>query len=628
MTRPAATALIDPAVLAATETFHGLDKEMLEAIIGCSQVITLLPGEILFHAGESYRNEVYILYSGSIELERVNRTRYRIAEGAFIGLANYLDGSPYTATHQAIENSILLRLAQADLEELERNYPDFDHVLNHFIAERLRRWAPTREAISGTLTLPVSSVMKTPLSVCGGDTSLREAFDMMQSRKIGSLGAVDETGALIGVLTFAGLAESVLHKEAEPEDSILKAACETPRTISPDAPLWKAEEKLHKLGLKYLVVTENHKPLGMLSQTDILRVCYISQNTILERINSAATLEELADFKRNIAEVAQTSRESNRQPSRAVRQLSEVHLAIQQRCVELTLKQLEQQGYGPPPLEYALLIMGSGGRYEMLLNPDQDNGIILADTAEEAGESVLEWFRQFSDLLNRNLDQVGYELCKGNIMARNPMFHKTLSQWKQQISHMVHYPNQKAARWSNIVFDFITLHGDDSLTNDLRQHVFSELANRPKLLEFMVRDDAEGRPPLGFFNQLITDSIKEHKGMIDIKRNGLRIVADAARIFALKHGVSSCNTNDRLKALLRLGIFSSDFIDNVTDAYELMLDQLLSHQIEQTEKGISVDKLIDVEHMSPHNRAMLRAAMRAVKRLQSRLQDEFTTSPF
>jgi CBS domain-containing protein len=619
---------IDPGILAETVTFHNLERELLAAIIECSQLITLKSGEFLFVAGDDYRNQVHILYQGEVDLERSDGSRIPISAGSFIGLANYLDGSPYSTTAHIVRDAKLLQLEHADLEQLERNHPELEKVLNRFIAKRLRRWSPTPAASSGILTQPVSTAMKAPLSVCDGETSLREAFDMMQSRKIGSLGVVDEAGVLLGVLTFAGLAESVLHNMASPDESVLGAACETPRTISPDAPLWEAEEKLHHHNLKYLIVTDHNKPLGMLSQTDIMRALHHSQNATQDRIAATGSLDELARFKISIGEIAQTSRENNRLPSRAVRQLSDVHNAIQHRCIELTLEQMTQKGFGSPPLNYALLVMGSGGRDEMLLNPDQDNGIILADEADEADEDKLEWFRRFSDLLNINLDRVGYELCKGDIMARNPMFHKTLSQWKQQISHMVHHPNQKAARWSNIVFDFATLYGDDSLTIELRRHIFRELKAYPKLLEFMVEDDAEGRPPLGFFNQLITDGDKQHKGMIDIKRNGLRIVGDAARIFSLKYGISACNTNDRLKTLQRLGIFSSDFIGNVTDAYELLLDMLLMHQIEQQAAGLAVDKLIDVEHMSSRNREMLRAAMRAIKRLQSRLQDEFTPSPF
>lgn len=160
--------------------------------------------------------------------------------------------------------------------------------------------------------------------------------------------------------------------------------------------------------------------------------------------------------------------ETNHRPSSAVRLLSEYHLIAQRRAVELTLEWMEDKGLGPPPVGFSVLIMGSGGRLEMLLNPDQDNGIIIEDSPISDSKPVIEWFDQFCNRLNRNLDRIGYPLCPGAIMARNPLYNKTLSKWKAQITRIANQPTEKAARWSNVVFDFDTLYGDDSLTTDLR----------------------------------------------------------------------------------------------------------------------------------------------------------------
>ena len=139
----------------------------------------------------------------------------------------------------------------------------------------------------------------------------------------------------------------------------------------------------------------------------------------------------------------------------------------------------EAQGHGRAPIPYALIIMGSGGRKEMMLDPDQDNGLILADHPASDAEDVDAWFARFSDRLNINLDRVGYILCPGDIMARNPMYRMSLSDWKVQISRMTRQPNEKAARWSNIVFDFNSQYGDDALAQELRSHLNGELGKKP-----------------------------------------------------------------------------------------------------------------------------------------------------
>ncbi len=116
--------------------------------------------------------------------------------------------------------------------------------------------------------------------------------------------------------------------------------------------------------------------------------------------------------------------------------------------------------------------------------------------------------------------------------------------------------------------------------------------------------------------------------MIDIKRNGLRIIADAARIFALQNGVAVQNTTDRLTALVRIGKISNDMRESVSEAYEELLDMLLTHQIKQAENGEKLDKSINPEELTPQTRGSLRMAMRAVKRFQDSLQDEFSASLF
>ena len=208
------------------------------------------------------------------------------------------------------------------------------------------------------------------------------------------------------------------------------------------------------------------------------------------------------------------------------------------------------------------------------------------------------------------------------------MFRKTLSHWEDQIRHLVKHPNQKGARWSNIVFDFETLHGDDQLTHELRSFLLEQIQHNNKLLGFMVEDDAEGSPPLGFFNRLLTVDEGEYEGTIDIKRNGIRLIADAARIYALSAGLSSSNTIDRLQGLVRQGVLSNELVDSTIVAYEELLNVLLEHQISQRDAGMEPNKYINPQSLSAPERSTLRAAMRAIKRLQDKLQGEFGLSAF
>jgi len=605
--------------LAACAGLSGVGDEALRALLAAGRPRVLAAGERLFDAGEDYGGAIYLVTRGALELRDPAGDTVDVGCGGFAGLLDYIDRAPHALTAIAPAGAEVLELKADALEALERRFPDLADLVNRAIAARLRAPDTRRRTLSGVMAQPVRAFMKAPLATCAPQTTLRDACATMHQRKFGSLGVVDAGGGLIGLLTTEGVAEAVVLQGRRPDDPVADALTGLAPTIDSDEPLWRAEEAHQAHGVKYIVVMEDGAPVGMVSQTDILRSLLTSQSRLIDRIGEADDLGDLRRFYVNIADTAMAARETNRLPSTAVRVVSETHRAIQRRCVELTLAGIEAEGRGAAPARFAVLIMGSGGRREMMLDPDQDNGIVMEDGEAAARPEASAWFEAFCDRLNVNLDKVGYVLCPGDIMARNPMFRKTLGQWKSQISHMARFPNEKAARWSNIVFDFDTLHGDDALTAELRAHVNAELKARPGLLGFMVAQDAEGRPSIGWFNRLITASDEERKGKVDIKRNGLRIIADAARIFALANGIGSTNTNDRLRALVREGVLSSDMADSVTAAYEELLDLLMVHQSGQRRRGEALDKLVDPKDLSAYQVDVLKDSMRAVKRLQDLL---------
>ncbi|MCW8881871.1 MAG: DUF294 nucleotidyltransferase-like domain-containing protein [Sedimenticola sp.] len=614
-------------ILAATRTFKEVPIETLKELVACASKRVLPGGVALFRPGEPYKKEIYILLDGTVVMHRPTGRQDTVLPGDLIGLANYLDKNDYTTKTVATNQSVILAIPEDRFKTLEQKRPELFNVLNRVIATKLRERSPDRSISTGVLAQPVTRVMHSPAVFCTAETTLRDAFSMMKARKIGSIVVTDEKGLLRGMLTYAGIAEAVMVNQADPDDRVINVAFETPRVIDPETALWEAEEIMKRHSAEYLIVLEDQHPIGTVSQTDILRILISRPSTLTNRLRDADTIKELANLMPQLVDAAIDIQETNHRPSSAVRLLSEYHLIAQRRTVELTLRWMETKDLGEAPVGFSVLIMGSGGRLEMLLNPDQDNGIIIEDTPISETKEVKDWFDHFCNRLNLNLDRIGYPLCPGAIMARNPLYNKTLAKWKQQISHIVNHPTEKAARWSNVVFDFDTLYGDDSLTTELRRHSLAEIKDKPRLLKLMSDHDAEGKPAIGFFNQLVT--MKDEQGeYIDIKRNGLRIIADAARIFSLQNGIAAQNTTDRLNALTRVGKLSSDFKDSVQEAFEELLDLLLTHQIRQAKSDNELNKLINPERLSPQSRSTLRMAMRAVKRFQERLQDDYATDIF
>jgi CBS domain-containing protein len=606
-----------------TPGFRDLAPAVLEALLGKSTTRRIDTGKTLFEAGQPFLDEVYIVRRGKITLQRADGRTDMATPGYLVGLSSYLGDSPYASSAIAGEDTELLVLTARDLREAERREPTLFDAINRLIGTGLRGRSVTVGRAGNGLTHSAASIMTSPLSTCSADANIRDALQSMLREHVGSLVVVDAAEQLRGMVTFRTLAKRLAEPGVDAALEPVENALQPATTIADDTPLWQAQDLQERDRCRYLVVTQDGRPVGMLSQTDIVHELRAHQSGPYSPIGQATSYDELAERYLAIDSTAVSALETNRRARVAVRILSDTHLAIQRRCVELTLAEHEAQGHGRPPVDYALIIMGSGGRKEMMLDPDQDNGFILADHPGAEAKTIDDWFARFGDRLNVNLDRVGYILCPGDIMARNPMYRKSLSEWKAQITRMTQRPNEKVARWSNIVFDFNAQYGDDALARALRNHLNDQLQSNSGLLKFMTEDDAHGRAPINWFNQLVTTDRPNGMEVVDVKRNGMRIVANDARILALKSGISVCNTTDRIDTLIRKGVLSEDFGTTVSAAYDELLDILLMHQLAQRRSNTALDKEVAPQDLPAPAREALRVSMRAVKRFQERIQSEF-----
>ena len=610
-------------ILAHTAHFNDLPASTLEALVSAAETCQVETGGVLFRAGDPFGNVIYILCAGRMRRYYGSGEEEEITPGSIIGLNNYVERVPFSSTVAAVTDCTLLAITVEAFEQLEHAYPSLANSLHRILSHKLRDRAPLRDIPRGALAQPVRSIMTTPIASCTPQLPLREVFTFMRERDIGSVVITENAHTFLGLVTRADLADAVLLQNAQPEDALQSITWPPTQTVNGDTPLWKVQDIQQQQRAKYVVVVEANQPIGVVSQTDIVRTLITSPGTLASDIGQAATLQELIALKERLPDEAAYIRETHRRARDAVRLVSDMHLAIERRVITLTLETMKQQGEGEPPVPFAVLVMGSGGRREMLLNPDQDNGFILADTPEAEHPHVQSWFTHFAECMNTNLAEVGYALCPGDIMARNPMYRHTLSQWQHQVERIVSQPSEESARWSNTVFDFATLYGDDSLTAALRQYAFAAIHARPGVLTRMVADDARARPALGFFHQLVATTRDASGARIDLKRQGMRLIVDAARILALQAGVTVQHTPARLEALVRAGSVSSVLSTSVNDAYDVILDFLLAHQIEQTRTGLQPDPFLDLKALTEQQRVMLRLAMRIVKRLQDRLQEAF-----
>ena len=82
-----------------------------------------------------------------------------------------------------------------------------------------------------------------------------------------------------------------------------------------------------------------------------------------------------------------------------------------------------------------MLVLGSGGRGESLMAPDQDNAIVFAHGEPDGLKTVVQDLgEKLADIL---LNFAGVPYCKGGVMARNAAFRGSLETWKARVEEWV-----------------------------------------------------------------------------------------------------------------------------------------------------------------------------------------------
>ena len=117
------------------------------------------------------------------------------------------------------------------------------------------------------------------------------------------------------------------------------------------------------------------------------------------------------------------------------------------------------------------------------------------------------------------------------------------------------------------------------------------------------------------------DDGKHFPHTVDLKLAGLRPFVDAARVFALRHGIAHTNTARRLRLVApRLNIAANDMRAAIDGFYFIQLLRL-RHQRAAAD-GESPNR-IDPDSLNDFDRRMLKESLRQARKLQQCLALEY-----
>ncbi len=458
----------------------------------------------------------------------------------------------------------------------------------------------------------LEDVMSGPPITVSVDTPLQEAARMMAERGIGCV-IVERGDDEPGILTERDILRALA--ERGPEASAVAAGTLTtvPVIAAPASTfLYRALGLMARRNLRYLGVTGPAGELvGIFTLRRLLRERAFTTLTIGDEIATASRPRELARVMAELPSLAAGLLSDGLDARAVAAVVAAERRAMAARAAEIAEAELLVAGAGGPPADYALLVLGSAGRGESLLAPDQDNALVVADSYRGDLDVPDDWFVRFATRVNEILDRAGVPYCANGVMAKNRPWRRRLSEWLETVQNWADRPRAETLPDVNVFFDFAPAHVSSKagarLAETLRTEATAIAHGSPRLATLMAEGTGGRNAALGLFGRIRKDG----SGRTDLKSAMLPIVT-GARAAALHHGVSALSTAQRIREAAAASGYPEAEANLLADIHGFLMRLILNQQIADIEAGVQPSNRVDLNTVSRQDREHLREALQHI----------------
>ena len=441
----------------------------------------------------------------------------------------------------------------------------------------------------------LADVMSAPPAIVAPTAPLRDAIARMAGQGISSLLVGEPDGSrIVGIVTE----RDILRALADTPEAIASAAVGDAMSgpvagVSQDEPLYRALGRMAGLGIRHLAVWgDDGRAVGVVSTRDLLRQRLTETFILGEAIGTASDSRGLADAWGRLPAAAERLLVEQLSAREIAHIVSTEIRAITARAADLALERMAAEGLGAPPCRWCLLVLGSAGRGESLLAPDQDNALI-----HDGGDAEDAWFAAFATHVADLLDAAGIDYCSGGVMAKNPEWRHNPPGWQALLAQWLKRARPEDLLNVDIFFDLRAVAGDSALAADLQQAALAAASCSPAFLNLVAAQISTLRAPLGYFG-----GWQKRDGRVDLKIGGLMPITAAARLLALRHALLERATPARLERAARDGHLPPGDARLLTHLHAELMDILLRQQIADLRAGRKPSSRVDVGSMLDRGR--------------------------
>lgn len=560
-------------------------------------------------APSALNNTLFFIRSGAIEvLSKEEKLIRRMNEGELFGYFSLLRGGKSSQSMRTIEDSLLYRIPARwflKLYEENDNFSDFFELAREV---RLRVAMDSQNSDVSLMTCPVVSLLRRPPISADISSDILTSAQIMTEHRVSSL-LITENDELIGIVTDRDLRTRAVAKGLAYSTSIADIMTRDPIVMDSGDYASEAVLKMMERNVHHIPIVKNGRPIGVVSTGDIIQKESHGSVYLISDIYKQTSIEGLKSISRKMTHTFTQLVVADANTQMIGNAMSHIGTAFVKR-----LLQLAEEKFGVPPVPYCFIALGSQAREEQTIKTDQDNALILSDKYDKKIHG--EYFEALTDWVCRHLDDCGYTLCTGDIMASNSRWRQPLKVWKENFSEWIQKPKAEALLRLSIFFDLRGIYGDKTLAKQLNQHIRQEAQQHSGFLTYMARNANQRKPPLGFFRQFVLDGEGEQSRTFNLKERGIAPIIDIVRVHALACGSDKLNTIERIEDIEAAGLLPDGRAKDLALALEMIGMVRIRNQKDQIEAGEEPNNHVNPEHLSSFEKRHLRDAFHIVTRQQ------------
>jgi CBS domain-containing protein len=607
------------------QPFSGLSQGALSYVSQNLEISYFRSGSAILEYGEEIHH-LYIVRSGVVEAYRRNGDLYHLLDqGDIFGHIGLLMNNRVRFPAKAVTDTLIYCLPESDFFKLCNDHGSFADFVEVDETARLRQAVIATEGNTLT-TLQVNALLTRDVVSIERRETIQKAAQAMKNENISAILITDserrkkgDNPGFVGVVTDRDLCTKVLASGLSSDTPVEEVMTTELLWLDHKAFVFEAMLVMLRKNVHHLPILRGKTIIGILEMTDIVR--YESQSSLLlvRTIFIQNSIEELAAMSTQVKNCF-TRMVNEGGNSRMIGSA----MAVIGRSFIQRLAELAEKKYGPPPVSYCILILGSMARDEQLIVTDQDNALILDEAYDPKQHG--EYFARFVAFICDGLAACGYDYCTGHIMATNQKWQKTLSQWQECFADWIDNPQPEALLNSSIFFDLDGVCGHTEWADQLRTFICERTKENGKFLACIARNALNRTPPLGFFKNFVMEKDGQQNKSINLKRRGTAPLADLIRVHALAVGTRAQNSFARLDDIIQAGILPTGRGPDLRDTMEFISMVRIRHQAISIVSGIKPDNNIDPEKMSDFERRNLKDAFQVLSNAQNFLKYKYSAS--